>query len=164
MYEARQYQPSPHSNKMSTNANEVVSARVQTYSFDNGELTFSVDHKVIEDAITSELIDSLIGVALKTLIHRTTSRPKGQGEDATEWLLEALQGGAAAGRFRVTQADKDRAGNALKGHKMAPEQTEAQFKALYGIEFITDLDLLAKHYMNVRAAKAAAEKAAQSML
>lgn len=149
---------------MSEQQNEIVSTRVQTYAFDNGELNFSIDHSKVEAAMTSELVDALIVSALKTLIHRTTSRPKGEGEDATEWLLEALNGGVQAGRFKVTQADKDRATNAMKAFKLAPEQTAKKFQDQYGIEFQNDLEVLSKHYMNVRAAEAAAAKAKASML
>jgi hypothetical protein len=151
---------------MKNNTNEVVSARVQTYTFDNGELKFSIDHGVIKEAIALDdsLIDSLVGIALKTLIHRTTSRPKGNGEDATEWMIEAISGGAQAGRFRVTTDDKDRAATAMKGYTMAPEQTEKQFLDKYGVPFQNDADWLAKHYMGVRAAVAAAAKAAKSMI
>ncbi len=149
---------------MKTETHTNVSTRVQTFTFDNGELTFSVDMERVEQGMDSELIASLVGVALKTLIHRTSSRPKGQGEDATEWLLDALQGSGASGRFRVTSEDKDRAATAMKGYKMAPEQTEEQFADRYGITFQNDAEWLAKHYMGVRAAMAKAAKEAKSMI
>jgi len=149
---------------MSDNKANAVSARVQTYSFDNGELRFSIDHAAVEEAITSELIDSLIATSLKTLIHRSTSRPKVNDVDATDWLLEALQGGAAAGRFRVTDDDKERAKNAMKSFKLAPEQVKKQFVDTYGIEFQDDAEFLSKHYMNVRAKDAADKKAKKLML
>jgi hypothetical protein len=149
---------------MSDKTNEVVSTRVQTYTFDNGELTFSIDHAVIERELTTSVVDSLIGIALKTLIHRTSSRPKGNGKDATKWMLEAISGGSAAGRFRVTTDDKERAATAMKGYTMAPEQTEKQFLDKYGVPFQNDAAWLAKHYMGVRAAMTAAAKAVKSMI
>lgn len=118
----------------------------------------------IEGDYNTTAFDAMVGITLKTLIHRTTSRPKGQGEDATDWLLEALQGGAAAGRFRVTTEDKERAATAMKGYTRAPEQTEKQFLDKYGVTFQNDAEWLAKHYMGVRAAMAAAAKAAKSMI
>ena len=75
------------------------SARVQTYSFDNDSLVFSIDHGQVREAVqeTPDLVDALVGLALKTLIHRTSTRPTGKGEDATEWLIEAIAGGEAGG-------------------------------------------------------------------
>ena len=142
------------------------SARVQTYSFDNDSLVFSIDHGQVREAVqeTPDLVDALVGLALKTLIHRTSTRPTGKGEDATEWLIEAIAGGEAGGRFRVTSKDKERAANAMKGYKMAPEQTAKQFLDNNGIEYQDDAEWLAKHYMGLRAKKAAEDKAAQSML
>lgn len=153
---------------MKTNT-EVVSTRVQTYTFNNGELLFSIDHErvaregyeIVGDYNTT-VFDAGIAVSLKTLIHRTTSAPK--GADATDWLLEALTGGAVTGRYRVTQGDKDRAETAMKGYKMAPDQTVQQFTEKYGVEYQDNAEWLAKHYMGVRASEAAAAKAAKSMI
>jgi hypothetical protein len=52
----------------------------------------------------------------------------------------------------------------MKGYTMAPEQTEKQFLDKYGVPFQNDAAWLAKHYMGVRAAMAAAAKAAKSMI
>ena len=159
----------PSVKAMQQNENTAVSARVQTYSFNNGELTFSLNlERIAREGLGIEgdynitAFDAMVGISLKTLVHRTTSDPK--TEDATDWFLDALQGGAAAGRFRVTTEDKERAATAMKGYGMAPEQTEKQFSERYGIPFQNDAEWLAKHYMGVRAALAAAAKAAKSMI
>lgn len=150
---------------MKTQTND-TSARVQTYSFDNDTLKFTIDHGQVKEAakLDESLIDSLIAIGLKTLIHRTSARPAGKGEDATEWLIEAIAGGEAGGRFRVTSKDKERAANAMKSYKLAPPQVAEQFLDNNGIEYQDDAEWLAKHYMSLRAKKAAEEKAQQNML
>ncbi len=155
---------------MKNNEQTAVSTRVQTFTFDNGDMRFAIDIEKVGRSVFPQgeydtaKFDELVGIALKTLIHRTSNRPKGEGEDATDWLIDAISGAASAGRFRVTAADETRAKNALKAHAMAPEQSAKEFKDKYGIDFLTDPEALAKHYMSLRAAKAAAEKAESEML
>ncbi len=153
-------------NTMKTQENTVVSTSVQTFTFDNGSLTFAIDHAVVRAAVAENpsLVDALVGIALKTLIHRSSARPEGNGKDATEWLLDAIEGGEAGGRFRVTSKDKERAANAMKSYKMAPEQAAKMFLDNNGIEYQDDAEWLAKHYMGLRAKAAAEEKAKQNML
>ena len=153
---------------MKTQTND-TSARVQTYSFDNDTLKFTIDHERvaregmgIEGYYFESFVDSMIAVDCKTLIHRTSQRP--QGGDATDWFIEAISGGEAGGRFRVTSKDKERAANAMKSYKLAPEQAAKQFLDNNGIEYQDDAEWLAKHYMGLRAKKAAEEKAQQNML
>lgn len=154
-----------------TDVDTNVSARVQAYTFDNNALSFVIDwERVAREGIeikgeyNTTAFDAMGGMTLKTLIHRTASRPKGDGEDATDWLLDALQGSGASGRFRVTSEDKERAATAMKGFKLAPEQTKKQFADRYGVAFQNNAEWLAKHYMAVRAAMAKAAKEAKSMI
>lgn len=146
--------------------NKVQDARVQSYSFDNGSLEFTIDHDAVKKAVREDesLIDAMIAIGLKTLIHRTSARPAGKGEDATEWLIEAIAGGEAGGRFRITAKDKERATSAMKSFKLAPSQTAEQFRDNNGIDYLDDEAFLSRHYMSLRAKKAAQEKAEQSML
>lgn len=150
---------------MKNNTND-SSARVQTYSFDNDTLQFTIDHEQVKEAVKLDesLIDALIAIGLRTLIHRTSQRPEGKGGDATDWLIEAIAGCEASGRFRVTSKDKERAANAMKEYRMAPEQTVKRFLDNNGIEYQDNAEWLAKHYMGLRAKAAAEEKAKQSLL
>ena len=139
---------------------------LRSYSFDNDTLVFTIDHAKVKAEVGSEshLVDAFIAISLKTMIHRSSSRPEGKGAEATEWFIDALSGGEASGRFRVTSKDKERAANAMKSYKLDPEQAAKQFLDNNGIEYQDNAEWLAKHYMSLRAKKAAEEKAQQNML
>lgn len=118
--------------------------------------------------LTPETFQAMAQQAARSLMHRNGKcefKPTPSVVNAGEFVkVLADVGAGGSGRFKVTDADTKRADTVLKSHKMAPEQTEAGFRDKYGIEFITDRDALALHYMNLRAAEAQAKRAEASML
>lgn len=108
--------------------------------------------------LTEERMAAIAKLAADTSMHRKGAckfRCLPERIDAEEFMrVIDLIGTSGTGRFKVTVKDEAKAKNALKAHGMAPEQTEAEFLAKYGIPFITDPAKLAEHYKDVRASQA----------
>jgi hypothetical protein len=142
--------------------NTTASASALSYTFDNGEKVFSIDHEAIAEVLAPKaagkidkaVLANAIGSMLKDLVHRS-SWAKGitdENADETQRLVDFLQGNATSGRFKVTEADKDKATKAMKQFAMAPEQFKAQYLKNNGAEYVDDFDTLAKRYMERRRA------------
>ena len=150
------------------NTQNNVSSAAVSYTFDNGDRKFSIDHSRIAELIAPDapqvvdptVLGNMISIMLKDLVHRS-SWAKGidnSDRDETDRLVDVLTGTARSGRFKVTSADQEKAKKAMKQFAMAPEVFAKQYLANNGLEYVDDFDELAKRYMNRRAAEIEAAK------
>lgn len=131
--------------------------QVVTYGGRDGDHLFSME--ILPSEIPWEdpkFRGPAIQLMCKALLHlkgATKFKPLPNVVNAAELAaLVMVSGDSGSSRFQVTDKDRNRAKDVLKGYEMAPEQTVAQFEEKYGIPFTTDFDTLAEHYKNVRAA------------
>jgi hypothetical protein len=112
------------------------------------------------DAIDPVILFKTVEIMLKDLVHRS-SWARGidsTGKDETDRLLAIMTGTAQAGRFKVTDKDRDKATQIMKEFKHAPDQTKIKYLKNNGLEYVDDFDQLCVRYMNRRAAVAEAER------
>lgn len=145
-----------------------ASKTVVTFTGRDGDDVFNGAIALSELELTESLVEALVSLAAKTLLHRQgkcefkASPSTVNAEEFARVAIESLAGGS--GRFKITDSDRERAKTAMKYYSMAPEQTESDFIEKYGKPFTPDEELLAAHYRDVRAAEAAEKKAKKSML